>query len=174
MTLDDFIRDASLFRSVMDVGCGLGTWTRKLTSPTVIAVDGHEPTLRRAAAACPNAVPVCCDMRKLIDIFMPGCVECVIAMDVIEHVSRDQAMSVLAQLEQLARLRVMLFVPTGEHPQGDDATNMGNGLLQQHRSTWYPDDFRELGYTVIELPNFFGGRPEKGTGAAIAVKNAGR
>jgi len=173
VTLDDFIRDASLFESVMDVGCGTGRWTSKLTAPRVIAVDGHRPTLEVAAGVCPSATLVCCDMRKLGELFLPDCVECVVAMDVIEHLELAEALEVLKQFELLARLRVMLFVPIGDHPQTGDATNLGNVHLQQHRSTWHPEHLRELGYMVIVLPNFFGGRADKGTGAVIAVKNVG-
>lgn len=171
MNLHDFVRDASLYQSVLDVGCGTGRWTQHLTAPRVVGVDGHAPTLVEAAQRCPDITLICYDMRKLGMIFLANSFDCVIAMDVVEHVERGEALALLKLFEELARFRVMLFVPTGNHPQTGDATNLGNEELQQHRSTWYPDDFRELGYTVTELPNFHSGAGGKDKSAVIAVKN---
>ena len=171
MTLNDFARDASLFRSVMDVGCGMGDWLRKITAERVIGVDAHMPTLMAAQKRCPDATLICYDIRKLGEIFPPRSVDCLTAMDVIEHLSYDDACKVLEQFEVLASQRVMLFVPTGKHPQTEDLTGMGNAHWQTHRSTWYAHQLVDLGYEVQELPNFHKGTPGKDPGAVIAVKN---
>lgn len=154
MTPEEMVKEASKYDSVMDVGCGTGKYLRMLAAPTVIGIDAHLPTIAHAKSVCPTADLRLLDMRDL-HVFKDDTVECIVAMDIIEHVIKDEAFLVLKEFERVASKCIFLFVPTGNHPQAGDATNLGNFYWQVHRSTWHSDEFKALGYEIWDYPSFF-------------------
>lgn len=156
----------------MDIGCGVGTWLKGITASRVVGVDAHMPTAKVAMSACPHATVICCNMSMLTSLFPPDCVECITAMDSIEHLPREDALAALKDFELLASKQIMLFVPTGNHPQEGDRTNLGNVHFQQHRSTWQAADFAVLGYEIHDYPAYHN-MPGKDRGAVVAIKKLG-
>ena len=85
---------------------------------------------------------VCCDVGLLP--FGPETFDVVLCSEVLEHLRRHEAEAVIAEMEGIARCQVIITAPTGRcHQEAYD----GNPH-QAHRSTWLPQDFRRLGYTV--------------------------
>jgi len=151
----EIVREASKYASILDVGCGTGKYLRRFTAPKVIGIETHVPTINHAKAMCPNAEVWRIDMRDL-RVFEDNMVECITAMDVIEHAIKEEAEAVLKNFERVASKCILLFVPTGAHPQTGDATNLGNVYWQVHRSEWQPEDFEKLGYEIWRYPDFHG------------------
>jgi hypothetical protein len=83
-------------------------------------------------------------MREIDSVFRPRCVDAVVALDVIEHLEKEQGLELLSQLEALARRRVILFTPNGFVPQPAEADNP----WQEHRSGFTTDELLRLGYRV--------------------------
>lgn len=70
----------------------------------------------------------------------------VFLIDVIEHLEKEDGVSLIKELERVSRKQVLLFTPLGFMPQhyeeGDtDAWGLGGTELQKHRSGWEPSDF---------------------------------
>ena len=105
----------------------------------------------------PDAVPVNASALEIERLFVPGAVDLVTMIDVLEHFDRDDAVEVLRQAIKIARKRLVLFTPRGEFPQvGYDAFGLGGENLQRHRSTWEPEDLVSLNMKVMILDRFHG------------------
>jgi hypothetical protein len=141
--------------SVLDIGTGLMDSLADSPCKTRIGLDAHRPYLEHRPI--PDVVPVNASATELELLFVPGAVDLVTMIDVIEHFDRDAAVDVLAQARRVARRRVVVFTPRGEFPQsGYDAFGMGGEEYQRHRSTWEPGDFADLGMSVVILDRFHG------------------
>lgn len=141
--------------SVLDVGTGLMHSLAESGIRVRLGLDAHRPYLEQRRV--PGAVPINAPALSLEQLFVPGSVDLVTMIDVIEHFEKGDAFELLRQSESVARRRVALFTPRGHFPQsGYDAFELGGEELQRHRSSWEPEDFRERGYRVIVIEGMHG------------------
>jgi hypothetical protein len=137
-------------KSVLDIGTGVMATVDDLPARTKIGLDVHRPYLENRRSR--GAVPLNADALAVGDLFVPGAVDLVTLLDVIEHFTTEDAEALLAQAEQVAGKRVVVSTPRGEFPQDDfDAYGLGGEELQRHRSAWQPEDFARRGYCVVVL-----------------------
>ena len=87
------------------------------------------------------------DVRQLAGAFEAGSFECCIAIDVIEHLSKEEGLEFAKNMERIASHRVVIITPSGFLPQG----HAEEGDLQAHHSGWEAAEMREMGYKVIGL-----------------------
>lgn len=136
--------------SVLDMGTGVMASVDDLAPPVKIGLDAHRPYLENRRSR--NAVPLNADALAVGELFVPGAVDLVTLLDVIEHFTPEDAASLLDQAERVAAKRVVVATPRGEFPQdGFDAYGLGGEELQRHRSAWQPEDFTRRGYQVVVL-----------------------
>lgn len=90
------------------------------------------------------------DLLEILPNVDARSVDLVYALDVIEHLERDDGLVLLWHMERIARRRVLLFTPNGFMPLVDPNPWMN------HRSGWTPDDFRERGYATAVLDFDYG------------------
>jgi hypothetical protein len=139
--------------SVLDVGTGLMSSLELEPCRVKLGLDAHRPYLEQRRV--PDAVPVNASATELERLFVPGAVDLVTMIDVVEHFSPDDARDVLRQAESVAARRVVLFTPRGYFPQeGFDAFGLGGEEYQRHRSSWEPEDLAALGYRVYVLSGY--------------------
>ena len=142
-------------RSVLDVGTGLMNSLALVPCPVKIGLEAHRPYLLNRTNR--DGIPINASAQRLEDLFVPGAVDLVTLIDVLEHFTPEDALDVLRQSETVAARLVMLFTPRGEFPQaGFDAFGLGGEKYQEHRSAWEPDDLVDLGYRVIVLEGYHG------------------
>lgn len=137
-------------RSVLDVGCGIdGELIRMVPNiPHTVGVDLVLPA--PASDTEDPAAPrhneyVEFDARYLSDRFGPQSFDCVVALDLIEHLSKEDGQVLLSDMEAIAAKRVIVFTPNGMVPQPPEADNP----YQEHISGWKVKEFTSRGYTVI-------------------------
>jgi hypothetical protein len=76
-------------------------------------------------------------------------VDSVFALDVIEHMEKEEGLQFLKEAERVARKQILVYTPLGFYPQSYEDKNkldrwqMGGGYWQTHRSGWNPEDFGE-------------------------------
>ena len=125
------------------------------SAPTKLGLDAHRPYLEHRRPGM--GVPVNARADQIGDLFVQGAVDVITLIDSLEHFPEAEVLDVLQQAERIARRRVVVASPRGEFPQaGYDAFGLGGEEWQQHRSTWEPSDFLELGYRVIVVRGFHG------------------
>jgi hypothetical protein len=141
--------------SVLDVGTGLMHSLESSPCRIKIGLDVHRPYLLNRRVS--DAVPLNAAALSIEQLFVPGAVELVTMIDVLEHLDPADATELLRQAEAVASRRVVVFTPRGDFPQADyDAFGFGGEQLQRHRSSWDIEDFAARGYRVVVLERFHG------------------
>lgn len=130
--------------SVLDVGCGKSSALRELCIKKSAGIDGYGPDLEEARRLKTHDELVLGDVRRLEDYFSPGQFDAVIAMDVIEHLPKDDGLSLMRGMEKIARRKVILFTPSGFLPQ----RHLEKTDLQEHLSGWEAAEMQRYGYQV--------------------------
>lgn len=127
----------------LDVGCGETSVLSQLRGGgfRTTGVDGCSAMIESARARGLHDDYVLGDVRECAT----GAYDVVVMSHVIEHFPRDEAVSLLGKIEQIARHIIYIETPNGFVEQGALADNP----LQRHYSGWFPHDFEGRGYTVL-------------------------
>ena len=151
VTINELLFDS---RTVLDVGCGVGTTLKEFCCPIKIGVDAHRPYLENAESGEPF-IKLHFTAERLNEIFLPHSLDSVTLIDVIEHFEKGVAFNVLRQVEEIAAKKVIVFTPRGFFRQIDvDHYGLGGESYQRHRSGWEVEDFQKRGYHVVIFSQF--------------------
>lgn len=134
-------------KSVLDVGSGVALTMRQLGVEHPVGAEGYLPSLQKAKLQNTHDDYVQCDVRDISKHFSAGQFDACIALDVIEHLTKADGLKMIADMERIARKRVIFFTPSGFLSQG----NTEKGDLQAHLSGWEPEEMEKLGYRVTGL-----------------------
>ncbi|MFN2115783.1 MAG: methyltransferase domain-containing protein [Anaerolineae bacterium] len=94
---------------VLDIGCGLGAYSERMTQAGAVAI-GTEIELARAAGALERGIPVACAVAEALP-FADCSFDAVLSHEVLEHVADDRLAA-----QEMARVlraggRAVVFVP---------------------------------------------------------------
>ncbi|MSS72426.1 MAG: class I SAM-dependent methyltransferase [Candidatus Latescibacteria bacterium] len=132
--------------SLLDVGCGstspIRYFRRRLAY--AVGVDGHAPSLDTSRTQGIHSAYHALDALEIDRVFSPGSFDCVLAADLIEHLTKEEGRALMAKMERISRRRVVIVTPNGFLPQGEVEGNP----LQRHRSGWTAEEMAWLGYKV--------------------------
>lgn len=142
-------RDLADCESILDLGCGSSSPLLKIgVGKKTDAVDIFEPYIkmhnkagdyRSCVLADILTMPLIPELEKQYDA--------VVVCDVLEHLPKDKVYEIglFNSIERIARKRVILFTPNSfvENDLVDDDP------YQAHVSSWWPDDYRAMGYKVV-------------------------
>jgi len=134
-------------KSVLDVGCGghspLAAFAARI--PLLVGVDAHEPSLAQSRAAGIHDRYERCDVLDIARRFGRQSFDAAVALDLVEHLEKEEGWRLLEALETVARRRVLVFTPNGFLPQGE----LEGNPWQVHRSGWTVAEFEARGYRVL-------------------------
>lgn len=134
--------------TVLDVGCGnnspLVYVKKKFKS---VGIDIYKPAINESKKNKIHDSYVNGDISRLDKYFKPKSFDAVMALDVVEHLSKDKSMKMISQMEKIAIKKVIILTPNGFYHQD---TFEGNPY-QVHKSGWIVNDFLKMGYTVRGL-----------------------
>jgi len=146
--------------SLLDVGCGRDSPVRVFSRGLrkVVGVDRHVPYLEESRAAGIHHDYRQADVLEIERVFEPGSFDCVVALDLIEHLPKEEGLRLIAMMERIARKKVIIFTPNGflEQRAYDDNS------LQEHLSGWEPGEMRAMGYRVMGVNGWRTLRGERG------------
>ena len=134
--------------TILDVACGLSLRSKYIPAKARVGVDIYEEYFKHIESDVPYTI-VKGDVRILTTLFPSKSFDVVIALDIVEHLDKEDAISMLAQCEQIARIAVIVETPEGFVPQDIDILGYGGDTWQTHRSAWLLDDFTERGYSAF-------------------------
>ncbi len=161
--------EVSKYDSILEIGCGEGRNLTRTACLTKVGIDAFRPILDLYNKD-DGIIRLNYNLQGgLTNLILPNTFDSVMLIDIIEHFEKDFAFELLKQVEQVARHIIVAFVPVGNHPQTTDDRGLGNDFFQTHRSTWYPEDFEELGYEVVHIKNHHN-QPGKDSGAMFCIK----
>jgi len=135
--------------SLLDVGCGINTPIAHVSRRPLklIGVDGFQPSIDESRKNNKHDDYVLSDLLNIGSHFDTKSFECVVALDVIEHFSKENGFKLLESMEQLASKRVIVFTPNGFLAQDEHSGN----VLQKHVSGWSVEEMEQRGYQVIGI-----------------------
>jgi hypothetical protein len=135
-------------KSILDVGCGEGSPIQKVKKSIYKeGIDVYSPSIVISKKSKIHNKYTLGDIKKLHTFYKPKSFEAVIAIDVIEHFTKLEALKLIKDMEKIAIKKIVLMTPNGfckqEHTDGN--------THQNHKSGWTKKDLEELGYTVRGL-----------------------
>ena len=133
--------------TVLDIGCGIAPTMRELAVKHSVGVEGYPPFSEHIRKHNLQDELVECDVRDLSGHFKPNQFDACIALDLIEHLTKEDGLKLIQSVERIAKKRVVFFTPSGFLPQKHSASDD----LQAHLSGWDADEMRKLGYKVVGL-----------------------
>ncbi len=139
------------FKTVLDLGCGDGSFTKALKGSEeweITGVDIYSESIKKASkmgiymklikgdinTVCENLIR----NRKKFDV--------VLCSQTIEHLPRGRGIKLLSLVEKLAKKRIVFSTPRGFMKQTEKF--LAKNPYQNHRSGWSENDFRIKGYKV--------------------------
>ncbi|MBU4242294.1 MAG: SAM-dependent methyltransferase, partial [Nanoarchaeota archaeon] len=73
--------------------------------------------------------------------------DCVLASDLIEHLTKEEGNKLIKMMEKIAKKRVIIFTPNGFLPQGEFNKNP----WQVHKTGWTVEEMQKKGYKIIGI-----------------------
>jgi predicted TPR repeat methyltransferase len=149
-------------QTLLDVGCGTNSLVSRFSNQLsyTVGVDCFAPSLRASRTSGIHRDYVQMNALDVGAYFGNESFDCVLASDVIEHLSKRDGWKLLAAMERIARRKVMIFTPNGFLHQDE----YGGNPYQAHLSGWSVAEMRARGYRVIGIN---GWKPLRGEYAAI-------
>jgi SAM-dependent methyltransferase len=130
--------------SVLDVGCGPASTLRQLGASKCVGIDGYLPAVEEARQKNTHDEILHGDIRELPQHFKAGQFDACIAMDVIEHLPKQDGLKLMRDMEVIAKKKVVFFTPNGFLPQKHATVSD----LQEHLSGWEVKEMQCHGYMV--------------------------
>ncbi|MEK7504479.1 MAG: class I SAM-dependent methyltransferase [Patescibacteria group bacterium] len=131
-------------KTILDVGCGnnspIGLLEEKYNT---IGVDAYKPSIEESKKQKIHNAYILGDIKKLNSLVKKKSFDAVVALDVIEHLEKNDGYKLLDNMERTARKKVILVTPNGFIPQYNK-----DNKLQAHLSGWTVEDFTNRGYQV--------------------------
>ncbi len=133
--------------SVLDAGCGRNTFLQYIKKPLrKVGLDFYEPYLLKSKAASLHNNYILADLRNLpID---SRSFDCAVAIEVIEHLTKPDGLTLIKELERVAKTTVILTTPNGFFPASPGPEDNPG---ESHISGWTADELRKLGFRVYGI-----------------------
>lgn len=140
-------------KSLLDVGCGSSSsikfFSKKLYC---VGIDAFQPSIEKSKK---EKIHNRYYKMNILDIgkkFKTNSFDCVLASNIIEHLTKKDGLRFLKMIEDIAKKKVIVYTPNGFVPQ----EKYENNVWQIHKSGWNPDEMRKMGYKVT---GFLGWKP---------------
>lgn len=135
-------------QTILDVGCGndsaVGHLSKTFRSE---GIDIYPRCIQASRKRHLHDTYRLGDIRKLSKYYKPKSFDTLVSIDVIEHLTKREALAMISQMEGIARKRVVLMTPRGYIDQGAYDGNP----YQVHHSGWEKKDLEKLGYRVYGM-----------------------
>lgn len=132
--------------TLLDIGCGYISPAYEFfkNMEYTVGIDGYEKAVEGARAHKVHTRQYVLDVKKIGTEFAEKSFDCVIALDLIEHLIKADGYKLISDAEKIAKKKIIIFTPNGFVEQNE----YDNNKLQRHFSGWSVNDFRKLGYKV--------------------------
>ena len=134
-------------KTILDVGCGSDS-PIKIFSGTLylVGIDAYKPSLEISCKKNIHNKYYNMTFSEL-DKFGSCSFDCVVALDVIEHLKKDEGRRFLNNVERIAKKKIIILTTNGFVKQNE----YDNNPLQIHRSGWTKKEMRLRGYKVTGI-----------------------
>lgn len=134
--------------SILDIGCGVDSPVQYLPSTMHrVGVDAYAPSIEASRKRGIHNEYYEMNVDDLDRKFEENSFDCALASDFIEHVTKEQGLTLLKNMERIAKYKIIIFTPRGFLPQDEYEGNP----WQKHISGWEVAEMERLGYRVIGI-----------------------
>jgi len=147
-------------RSVLDLGCGPASPIRLFSAKLAytLGVDDFVPSLEESRKKSIHTDYLKGDVLGAIRKMEDRSFDCVLALDVIEHLEKIEGRELIKEIERVAGKKAIIYTPNGflkqKAIQGNDR--------QIHLSGWGSDEMKKLGYRIFGMSGVKFLREEEG------------
>lgn len=146
---------------VLDLGCGCNSPLQFCDLAFSTGVELFAPYLEESRKKAIHNEYIKADIRAVA--FKPKSFDVVIAIEVLEHLTKNEGYELIQKMELWARKKIILTTPNGYLYQDTYDDN----LLQRHFSGWSADELKKVGFKVYGVN---GWRRLKGYKGAIKYR----
>jgi SAM-dependent methyltransferase len=140
-------------KTVLDVGCGEGKnvllLKKRMNEIKAVGIDIHDQSLEIAKNAKCYEKLIKSDVSRRI--FKNKSFDCVLCLQVIEHLNKKDVTKLIVDLEKCARKQVIISTPIGKLFQG----KIGSNQYQRHQSFYSTEELKKRGFEVRCFGNRF-------------------
>lgn len=141
---EELLKEIRGMKNILDLGCGSNSPLRLLKTPALkVGVDIFENDISISKQKKIHDKYYCKNVLNINEIFSKKSFDCVIALDVIEHLTKEEGFDLIKKMEFIARTKVIIFTPNGFIPKKREYNP-----YQEHKSGWTTDDFKKMNYTI--------------------------
>lgn len=136
-------------QTLLDVGCGCNSVVQyfKGRLKKTVGVDMFGEAIKESRRKRIHNRYINCNVLDIKKQFGPKSFDCVISIDVIEHLKKNEAKKLIREMEIISKRYVVIQTTNGFIFQGPEEGNP----YQVHRCGFMPDDLKRLGYRVIGM-----------------------
>ena len=133
--------------SVLDLGCGIGLPLRGVPCQRLVGVDAFDYSKDYCGEFINQELPNLTQFsNKSFDVVL--CVDC------IEHLSKENGLILMREIERIAKKRILIYTPivwdTNEVHVNDSTCWAYGNPFNLHKSHWKHEDFSSNNYTMID------------------------
>ncbi|MEM3342267.1 MAG: methyltransferase domain-containing protein [Thermoplasmata archaeon] len=134
--------------SILDIGCGNSSPVKWLPKKIYkVGIDAYKPCIENSRKLKIHDKYYQMDISDIGLKIKPKTFDCVVALDVIEHLNKEEGLKLIAAMEKIACKKIIIFTPNGFLPQSAH----DNNPFQVHRSGWTCNEMESLGFKVIGI-----------------------
>lgn len=134
--------------SVLDVGCGSNSPLKNFSGRFYSeGVDAFLPSIEKSKEKGIHNRYHKMDVLDIGNKFGGNSFDCVVALDLIEHLGKKDGMKLISKMENIAGKKVIIFTPNGFVRQEEYDGNRH----QVHKSGWSVHEMKKMGYDVIGI-----------------------
>jgi len=135
-------------KSLLDVGCGANSPIQRFSDTLdAVGIDAFKPSINKSKLKKIHKKYYQMEVLQIGDKFKKKSFDCVLASDLIEHLTKKEGNKLINMMEKIAKKRVIIFTPNGFVPQGEYDSNP----WQVHNSGWGVEEMRRRGYEIIGI-----------------------
>jgi len=147
-------------KTALDLGCGDYSPIQNVTLSYSVGVDAFKPSLKESKRRGIHYEYVLADVREIE--FKDKSFDAVLALDLIEHLTKEDGIKLIEKMERWARKKVIIFTPNGFLCQRGNSNP-----FQTHRSGWNCNELKGLGFRVYGMN---GWKKLRGYGAGLRYR----
>lgn len=144
--LEEQLKDCN---KVLDLGCGKCSPIRNIKRSDIYALDvdifpKYIELSKKEKIHDDYLLLNIMDIDKKIP---PKSFDCVLLLDVIEHLTKLEGINLIKKIEKIAKKKVIIFTPNGFLHQDE----YHNNIYQQHKSGWNLKFFKKMQYEIFGI-----------------------
>ena len=143
----ELIRQTEGADSILDLGSGHNSHVQFLDKKMYRAgVDLFDPYIEKSKSLGIHTEYFKQDVRH-IENFKDKTFDITYSCDVIEHLTTEEGLALIKEMERIAKKKVIISTPNGHrHQESYDGNH-----LQEHHSAWSTEQFEALGFIVLGM-----------------------